>query len=158
MKGIIRLAMLTASIGFIILHTSCNNAEEKKEAEFYYYPKANVYYDLSGKLYYYSLNGGETWNGMADSIGSPPASLGEKVVIHSASDSVWKENETHRKLYSGVLYNVAPFEDSSAASVASPVSERKSLRKPSRTQAPVAERKRPLKKFFQKIFGKRKDK
>ena len=161
MRGIAGLILWMLGVGFVIMHASCNNEEKVQEPEFYYYPKANVYYDVAGKVFYYSLNGAKSWQQMTDSLATSPELLGEKVVLHS-SDTIWKDNERHRQLYSGVLYNVAASVDSVEGSAAK-VSERKVNRKKYRASERPAPEEEPKKKkgfgkFLQKVFGKKKDK
>jgi hypothetical protein len=97
---------------------------------------------------------------MSEQINEEPATLGEKVVLASNTDSVWKENDTHRKTYSGKLYKI--IDDSENISpVATVVSERKVVEKAIKTKAKGKGRKdepqekKRLKKFLNKIFGKR---
>lgn len=163
MRGITGFVVLTVSIAFIILYTSCNSnsANAEKEGEFYYYPKANVYYNVASKAYYYSIDSAKTWQQITDTLAASPALLGEKIVLHSA-DSIWKDNAKHRQLYSGVLYNVASPADSADGNVAK-VSERKVARKKYNTrersqEAEEPKKKKGLGKFLQKVFGKKKDK
>lgn len=158
MKRTILVVLLNLSIAFLIINTSCNNTNTEKQVEFYYYPKSNVYYNVEKNAYLYSLNGGKSWENLILSSEDPPATLGEKIVLYSATDSIWKDNEAHRKLYAGVLYNVAT-NDSTTTAVASHVTERRSSRKFKSQDAGTDEtvkKEKPLRRFFNRIFGKRK--
>jgi hypothetical protein len=124
-----------------------------------------VYYNVASKTYTYSLDGGKTWRNMNSEADKEPSTLGEKIVLTSITDSIWKENEVHRKLYAGKLYDIIDDTTNGAngdnlGAVAGKVSERKAVQKGSKTKTrrkakvEVKEEKRPIKKFFQKIFGK----
>lgn len=131
--------------------------EEKEDYEFYYYPQKNVYYDVEKNNFYYSLNGGKTWDSITNTSGNDPGTLGKKVIIRSLVEEVYKDNETHRNLYKGKLYNFI-YADTALASAAPEVNERKVIKKGNTTEViPIPEEDKPkkgLKKFLNKIFGK----
>ncbi len=158
MKRILWLSRITISIAFLTLQISCNSGKQKQEVKFYYYPRTNVYFDVDKKNYIYSLDGGRSWGIINNSIDKEPATLGKRVVIYSPTDSIWKENESHRRQYAGTLYNIV--REANMASTAGVVTERKTASKSVRLK--TIRRKAPAQKpekkrnFFEKIFGKNK--
>jgi predicted glycosyltransferase len=131
-----------------------NNQQEENEGyQFYYYPQKNVYYEVEKKLFYYSLNGGKSWDSITSILNDEPATLGEKVIIYSADNNVYKDNAAHRKLYNGRLFNIVDPDTSFAAAVPE-VSERKVQKKRTPEVKPEEEPIRGLKKFLNKLFGK----
>lgn len=144
-------------IEMFALACSGKQEEEKEDYEFYYYPQKNVYYDVDKNNFYYSLNGGKTWDSTTNTSGNDPGTLGKKVIIHSLVKQVYKDNETHRNLYKGKLYNFI-YADTASASAAPEVTGRKVVKKSNTTEViPIPEEdktKKGLKKFLNKIFGK----
>jgi hypothetical protein len=134
-----------------------NNASKQHEGnEYYYYPSKNIYYDVSNHRYLFSLDSGKTW----DSIHSEtpePAIDGKKEVIYSTSTEVWQNNDLHLETYKGTMLNII---NEQSLKQPEPAVSKKSLAKTSdeaNNQGDKKERKRPIKRFFQKIFGKKKD-
>lgn len=159
MKRILWLAIIIVSIGSVSLQISCNSSKQKQEVKFYYYPKTNIYFDVAKKDYIYSLDGGKTWGFINNLMDKEPATLGKRVVIYSTVDSIWKQNEVHRKQYSGTFYNI--INENNIAAIGSQVTERRVVYKSSSrarviTYKPASPKPQKKKNFFQKIFGKNK--
>jgi hypothetical protein len=132
---------------------SCKSFQQKNgDNEYYYFPDKNIYYDVSRAMYLFSLDSGKTWDSLPASSETVPPVLGDKQVVYSNTDPVWTNNESDRAQYDGTLLNIVnelslkPAETEGKVTVKS---------KPSNTPA-TKERKRPIKKFFDKIFGKKK--
>jgi hypothetical protein len=154
---IIACAALSAS--FI----SCNN-KQPQQHEFYYYPKTNVYYDLQSSTYIYSLDGGRTWYSVNKLTENEPGTLGNKQIIYSTSNEIYKDNAAHRKKYGGSLIVFANTENDVNA-VDTGASERPAIKKNVKHKSTGKKgteynkpQKKPLKDFFKKIFGKHKGK
>jgi hypothetical protein len=148
-----------ASIGFVTLQISCNSSTKKQEVKFYYYPRTNVYFDVARKDYIYSLDGGRTWGIINNPIDKEPATLGKRVVMYSADDSIWKQNDVHRRQYAGTLYNI--IREDNLASSGGIVTERKtaaykSARPRTISNRPAVQKPEKKQNFFEKIFGKHK--
>ena len=163
MKRAVLFITLVLSLQLFLLACQNNNSEEEKENhEFYYYPKKNVYYDVEKKYFLYSLDGAKTWDSLMSFSDIEPATLGEKIIVYSKDNDVYKDNAAHRKSYNGTLYNIAGA-DTAFASATPEVAERKVQRKavavkheqneekPGREEV---KQKKGLKKFLDKIFGK----
>lgn len=163
MKRILWFASIIFSIGFVTVNISCSSNIEKQQVKFYYYPKTNVYFDVAKKKYIYSLDGGKTWGNISSTSDKEPTTLGKRLIIYSTTDSIWKQNEAHRKQYAGTLYNI--INQDNIASVGSEVIERrlvhnKSIKPKVKVITYKAPEEKPEKKrtFFQKVFGKNKNK
>jgi hypothetical protein len=162
MKRVLWFMAIFMNISFAIIFISCNDKKATQQV-YYYYPKTNVYYDVAGSKYFYSVNGGQSWDSVSRLSNKEPATLGNHETIYSTSAQVYKENEAHRKKYNGRLFLLASVEgrvnevDSGAAerAVIRPGYHRKTAAKRSIGKNKPA--KKPLKDFFKKIFGKSKD-
>jgi hypothetical protein len=75
----------------------------QKRQTYYYYPEWNAYYDIKRKNYIYSIDGGKTWDTISNSSNAVASTLGEKIVVHSNSAEIWKDNAEHRQQYGGEL-------------------------------------------------------
>ncbi len=154
MKRVSSFIVLIVSVGLFMV--SCNSNSKGSQTGFYYYPRKNMYYDVEKNIFLYSLDSAKTWRSLANVTGKEPATLGEKVIIDKTPDEVFKNNEEHRKLYSGNLYN--NINRDTTATLNPEVSERKELAtriaaaRSNNSEKP----KKRIKKFFEKIFGKKK--
>ena len=159
MKRVFWLVIMIGDLQLFALSCRDNKQEEKKDDyEFYYYPEKNVYYDVEKKNFFYSLDGGKTWDSTINPSGNDPGTLGKEVIIRSLGE-VYNDNETHRNLYNGKLYNIINL-DTRQVTTAPEVSERKVQKKRTTAIIPRQEDKlkKGLKKFLDKIFAKRKKK
>ena len=123
--------------------------------QYYYYPSKNIYYDVSHQRYIFSLDSGRTWDSLS-SKAATAAIEGKREVIYSTSSEVWLNNEMHRQEYGGTLLNII---NEQSLKVPEP-EPKKSISKNNEeenTQPDKKERKRPIKNFFRKIFGKKKE-
>ncbi len=133
-------------------------AQAKAVMTFYYYPKTNVYYDVSNSSYFYSVDSGRNWTVLKDSVGQNTRILGKQVIIKSSTNDIWRDNELHRKMYGGVLINLTSNRDSLRNKNGSQKGKW-SLKK--KKPGIVADSnliidERPKKRnFFQRLFGKK---
>lgn len=147
------IILLTLSGCFII---SCNQFDIGTAGDrYYYYPSKNVYYDVKRSNFIYSLDSGKTWDSMYSETPNP-AITGKRELVYNTNGEVWKDNEAHRQLYNGTLLNIINEE---SLKKPDPLTKKFIERNtPNISQEPQKkERKRPIKKFFQKLFGKKKD-
>ncbi|MEP7109291.1 MAG: hypothetical protein ABI760_14960 [Ferruginibacter sp.] len=144
--------------GFMVFSFSCNrNNKSAVENVVYYYPEKNIYYDKQQAKYYYSLDGAMSWDSMTFNGAGYGAVLGVKLPIKKTGDNVWVNNESHRKEFKGVLLNIVNVRTISLSKV-------DSIKKLNRVviikaRPEVIEKEPPekgLKKFFNKLFGKKK--
>ncbi|MCW3091222.1 MAG: hypothetical protein JWP81_2291 [Ferruginibacter sp.] len=157
------LLLIGLLVSLAIIDFSCKQSQSAiPEDVVYYYPEKNAYYDSQYSKYYYSLNGARTWDSMNFKGPGFGKVLGPKVPIKRTSDHIWLSNEQHRQQYKGVLLNVV---NSRTISIAREDSIAKT-RRPVIVKAPpkveekedevVESTKKGLKKFFSKLFGKKK--
>ena len=142
-------------ISVCLLLCSCKSGDQKGKFSYYYFPQKNLYYDIQSRLFFYSLDGGKTWMNTVNKTANEPVILGEKVQLSSNEKLIYKYNDEHRKLYKGILYN---FNNDNAAANGGSISERKTLA--SKRGSPNSGKEKPKKGiggFFQKLFGKKKD-
>ncbi len=129
----------------MLFFISCNGSNTASDPlTFYYYPQKNVYFDPSSKKYFYSLDGGQSW----DSLGARsenPAALGPRVIVTSAIRDIWKNNLDHRKEFNASVINIPPGDSLQ-------VTERR-VTKRSTVAPPEKKEKR---NFLQRLFGKKK--
>ena len=156
MKQAVMFIGMCMSIWTLTFLFACNNQAANKKLEFYYYPDKNIYYDVANKTYLYSLDGAKTWGEVPGDL--KESSLGEKKIIYTTTDSVWKDNEAHRKMYAGTLFNVVK-EDADTTSAGPEIKERKVVKKsaPKVAKTEQKKKKQPVRDFFKKVFGKKKD-
>ena len=133
---------------------SCNDnrAEETvaappPPAKYYFYPKANVYFDTVNKDYVFLGSDGRTWTSEKQIPAAMQGMMDKSVFLDTFSQPVWKDNQNHRLIYSAVLY--ASPEDT-VEKEAPPVI----VQKP--TIGEEKKEKKGLRKFFDKLFGKKK--
>ena len=133
---------------------SCKTEEVKADAsQYHYFPKTNVYYDVNESEYIYSLDSGRVWQKVKNiKMAEAPVTLGGKIIIEGKGIEIWKDNESHRALYGGTLYNILTRDTALLAQ--NPVAKTKDIKKPSATQeTEVTEKKK--KNFLQRLFGKK---
>ena len=160
-----RLLFILLSTTVLILATtvslSCKHPENKPDNKteditthtFYYYPKANVYYDTVAKNYTYPSVDGYTWQTSKELPDHLMANLDTHVLLSNAASPVWSENEQHRMIYAVSLY--ASSDD---------VKEEK--KNDERVYTAKAKKKQPaekknetgVEKFFKKLFIGKEDK
>jgi hypothetical protein len=144
---------------FTSLLCACNGPAVKTQQDgsnsFYYYPSKNLYYNIAKHQYIFSLDSGKTW----DTLSSPvpaPAIEGERETIYSNSEEIWQENARHVDEYHGIVLNII---NERSLRPPPPRVKKTSIKKsePVTEDSVKKERKRPLKRFFEKLFGKKKD-
>ena len=137
----------------VIVSTSCQDKKATvPQQRYYYYPKANLYYDSKSLEYIYSLDSARTWVKVkAAGDQQSTAALGDQVVIKETSDEIWLENEMHRNMYGGNLYNVI------TRDTALLTEKPKEVRKPVSKQDSSTINPKKKRNIFQKIFGKKKN-
>jgi hypothetical protein len=69
-----------------------------QQLKFYYYPKSNVYYDVTHRHYIYSNNG--SWTTVTTLPSGVSVTRTRRVVIYNSGPEVWTQNAMHVKKYS----------------------------------------------------------
>jgi hypothetical protein len=157
MKRWIVQMLLWLCVVCMAVTVSCKQEVKKGKYEYYYYPSVNMYYDVADQRYVYSIDSARTWVTLEDTASEALSTLGDKEILYSDSKDVWKQNELHRQQYHGsILHIVSPADE--AAKVQNDVRER-NVPKKTVAQKPADEKpkKKGIGRFFQKLFGKKKD-
>jgi hypothetical protein len=139
-----------------ILNFACNDNKAKNTTvatppppKYYFYPKANVYFDTVNKDYIFLGSDGATWTSGKQIPAAMHSMMDKSVLLDTFSQPVWRDNENHRLIYSAVLY-------------ATPADTIEKEEPPLVLQPPVnpdsdkKKEKKGLRKFLDKIFGKKK--
>lgn len=154
---------ITLSCTLLIIVSSCRQDSSLREDDLFYFPEKNVYYDERNEQYYYSLDGLRSWDSLAFNEADYGKTLGLKVPVRRAGSVAWANNDSDRKVHNGIILNLVNSQTLS-------MQRQDSLKRirPVVTSKPkpvgvqeVAEEEPPkkgLKKFFNKIFGKKKPK
>ncbi len=145
--GLLFFILITVGVIF----SSCNTIAQKK-FEFFYYPQLNVYFDVAGSKYFFSLDSCKTWDSVYSRTNAEPATLGNKQILYSNTHAIWDSNEEHLKQYNGHIINIV---DADTVVVnQDEVADRKIKKIKA---ASTNNSKQPAKKagFFQRLFGKK---
>ena len=139
---------------FIFCFACSNNKAENTVVappppKYYFFPKANVYFDSVNKDYLFLTNEGKTWSTAKQIPYVMQSMMDKSVLIDSPSAPVWKDNQNHKLVYSALLY----------ASPNDTIQKREPPPKPAiKPSIPdtVKKEKKGLRKFLDKIFGRKK--
>ena len=150
-------------VGTLFFWVACNDDQPQVNTvqpaplppQYYYYPRANVYFDSANKDYLFLSTDSTNWLS-AKQIPAVVHQLMDKGVhLQNPPDPVWKDNATHRLVYSAVLY--ATHNDTVAKKVVKPA--RKPVVPVADSVDTIAKKERKgLGKFLDKIFGRNKKK
>lgn len=133
-----------------------NNADEKEEAAlpplYFYYPRANVYFDSANKEYLFQAQNDTSWQSAKQIPAVVQSMMDKSVQIQDSALPVWRNNANHRLLYSALLY--ATPNDTVAKK---PELNQAVRQKPGASSTPAAKKeKKGLGRFIDKIFGRKK--
>lgn len=125
-----------------------DKAVAKLPPQYYYYPKANVYFDSANKEYLFVSGDSANWQ-MAKQIPAVVLALMDKhVAIQGPADPVWKDNENHKLVYSALLYATA--NDTMARKpIPKPVKQKTAVD----SSKLVKKERKGIRRFLDKIFG-----
>jgi len=154
-------------LGVVILVVAILGFASKKEKSFlssaipgkpnpahvyYYYPKANFYYDSTGDKYICLDSSVGDWKSN-DKLPVQTNDMGKSVRIGEVSEPVWMENQHHRLIYSVSLYSAS--NDFKKEEKPEEIQQEKSLIV---IEAQKVEKKKGVRKFLQRIFPPKKKK
>lgn len=114
--------------------------------DYYYFPKANVYFDSANKDYLFLANDSNSWVTEKRIPAVMLAMMDKSVRIDSPSQPVWRDNQNHRLVYSAVLY--ASPTDTVETRVEKPVVKTDTVEK--------KKERKGVRGFFSKLFGRKK--
>ena len=136
----------------------CKGDRHEEKLQFFYYPKKNVYYYPTENYFLYSLDSAKNWSKFNNVSAQEPNTLGEKKVVYSANREIYKDNDSHRRMYNGTLYAINT-KDSGSMSGPEVLEQKKVVTRKKITTEKKPETKKPktgIGKFINKIFGKKK--
>jgi hypothetical protein len=95
-------------LGLVAL-TGCSSKETAPKPieagqTYYFYPKANVYFDTTAGNYLFQDLGGN-WQTNAKLPADKQSLLEKNIIINNPELPVWKTNDAHQMLYSAALYS-----------------------------------------------------
>jgi len=149
MRRIILFLFLSICSGIFL---SCDSLTQKR-FEFFYYPAKNIYYDVAGKYYLYSLDGGNHWDSLRATTPGDPAILGNKEIIYSPTPEIWLQNDAHVKQYNAHVINIAGIDTDLSSQQLVADRKTKKVRIAKDTQTTKEPEKKPG--FFKRLFGKK---
>lgn len=117
---------------------------------YYYYPKANFYYDSTAGNYICWDSSSTEWK-TTDKLPVQQEDLGKRVRIGNSRAPIWQENENHRLIYSVSLYSHAKDFKKKEKPVI-----KDTLKSDTITAEEKVEKKSGVKKLFERIFPKKK--
>jgi hypothetical protein len=88
MKKLFLSMLLIAGIAF---------SSEAQKTKYYYYPGANVYFDIEKKQYIYPSNG--TWTTATTLPTGLAITNKPRVIMYDETSEVWRNNQTHVTKY-----------------------------------------------------------
>lgn len=141
-------------IFFALLLVACNDddksAEQKPQKlppQYFYYPRANVYFDSANKEYLFLANDSSNWQTAKQIPNVMQGLMDKSIYVQNPAQPVWKDNYKHKLIYSSLLYATA--EDTIQKKVVPKPIVKVSV------DTVVKEKKEPkgLRKVLGKIFG-----
>jgi hypothetical protein len=147
-----------AVIGFSLLLVGAIDPNKVKSSgkPVYYYPQSNVYFD-TGNAIYTQFTEEDGWMQSENITEDLKNNLGTKAIIHNPSNPVWANNAEDRMLYSIVLYAgdgnlLEKYRKDALASL-----PKKPVEKIQEPKKEDEKQKGGIRRFFDKLFGKKKD-
>ena len=146
---------ITFALVILLFFIACNNSKGEKSGvpvpqalppQYYFYPRANVYFDSANKEYLFQTGDSVGWTTQKQIPAAVQSMMDKGVAITNPLEPVWKDNANHKLIYSVALYATA--EDTIEKKEPPPV-----IVKPDT----VEKKKRSgFRRFFDKLFGKNK--
>ena len=84
---------------FAITGASKISAQETQKITFYYYPSANVYYNVSGSDYWYFDDATKAWVEVKTLPATITVEKTPRYTVYYNGTDVWKDNAEHMKKY-----------------------------------------------------------
>lgn len=106
--------MIRLTIGLLLIASllSCkesgnpvpDESPDRLPPQYYYYPKANIYFDSANKLYFFQTADSLSWQSAAQIPAVMVGLLDKSIRIADTAHPVWQHNANHRLIYSAILY------------------------------------------------------
>lgn len=103
MKLIITVVVV-AIAALAVMFWPRSKEQEPLDPVYMYYPKANIYYHVSGKTYILKDTQLATWVERKDIAQNSVAEFGKGAMITITDTPIWKNNAKHRLIYGTSLY------------------------------------------------------
>ena len=100
---ILFLFLFCIAVTSLFFSCASRQQEEKEGTVFYFFPKANAYFDEDNNQYFIT-DKEKGWQAVTDLPPEEKDSLGEKILLTNPPTPVWKNNEQDRLLYSLSTY------------------------------------------------------
>jgi hypothetical protein len=144
---------------------ACNNSQTELKSEegstlppqYFYYPRANIYFDSANKNYFFQGSDSLSWQTARQIPAVMLALMDKGVLVQNPPDPVWKDNETHRLVYSAVLY-ATPGDTVVQKKLVKPVRKVDSTKAAADSAPVVLKERKGFGKLIDKIFGRNKKK
>ena len=149
--GLLGLMFAAVIVGFATRQTP--KKATPSSYSFYYYPKANVYFNKTENNYIFPGENGN-WEVAKDLPQKRSYILDKKVDLNSATIDIWKENEKHRMVYAVALYAAESDLKQPPEKYTPPPASRKENTEEEKKES---KKDQGLKGFFKKIFKKKND-
>src|SRR5215213_706237 len=153
MKTLLKILFVSAFAvaGFFVLSAGKSTVQQEpvlQSANYYYYPKVNMYYDVANSIYIYRDNTGK-WQSAKQVSDKITTGMGKKAILINPALPVWKSNEYHRMVYSTALYATAS--DFRKAPPKTPVTASKPAEEKKTTEQAKEEKKETgIERFFKR--------
>ena len=154
MKETLRMGSRSLPLLFFCITgiVSCDNFSQK-QFEFYYYPQKNIYYSLTDKEYFFSLDGGASWDSVTVATATESAILGPKEIVYSSSPEIYTQNRTHLQQFNGRVINITGTDTGTRDKGLAAERKAKKVNTTNNTQTNKEAEKKPG--FFKRLFGKK---
>ena len=161
-----RFLLLNFLIATALLFVSCKgDTGATPTGEVYYFPEKNTYYDTRTNNFYYSLDSARSWDSLKYTGHDYGIALGGRIALDNQPAFPFTGNDSHRKAHNGILLNfensrtrLLARSDSLKKIKAAPVIKSREKEEEEEEQVSEEKPKKGLRKFFDNIFGKKKDK
>ncbi len=154
----IALALIIGLVIAFFAYSSISNNKGKQHQTVYYYPEANVYLNRNSGEYFFYQQAQKAWIATEKLSKNQVSALGEPVEL-PLQTPIWRENAHHRMVNSISLYAKPALvkshyrEDSLKMLPATNTEKEKEKEK--EKEEKEEKPKKGLKKFFDKLFGKK---
>ena len=154
LKVVIGVLLLLGGILALSHKKGGNRIKKEKPAvahTYYYYPKANFYYDSTQGNYICWDSTAAEWV-TTDQLPVQEVDLGKRVRIGESLEPVWQENQNHRLIYSVSLYSeLKDFKKKEKPVIVADTSKSDTI-----SEYENVKKKSGVKKFFERIFPPKK--
>ena len=127
---------------------------ELQPAQYYYFPKANVYFDSANKDYLFLAADSNGWQTSKQVPAVVHSLMDKSVYIADPAQPVWKDNDKHKLVYSALLY-ATPNDTVEKKELPKVVTTKPAATAPTADSASEASKKRRtgVGRFLDKLFG-----